>query len=250
LPDGSILVGGHAPIDQGYGGTGNAAPLDTLGFAHNLKDPSFERFFPPYLYAGARPKLNASQAHATWGGTLQAEIAPGSAAIDHFVLTRLPSQTHITDADARTVILGAGRRSGNSVSLTMPSNRAALTPGYYYLFAISPKGVPSVATIVQVADPHYYTGASSATPVDLATQAYRSSSVGNVSAVSLPAGPPRAAKHTATSPASTDAKLATDVTIPASKPVAPARSSQTWLIVVAALMGAVLTKRIWSLARR
>src|SRR5439155_899481 len=41
LPDGSILVGGHAPINQGYGGTGNALPLDQLGFAHNLKDPSF-----------------------------------------------------------------------------------------------------------------------------------------------------------------------------------------------------------------
>ncbi|HLW18523.1 MAG TPA: galactose oxidase-like domain-containing protein [Actinomycetota bacterium] len=250
LPDGSILVGGHAPINQGYGGTGNALPLDTLGFAHNLKDPSFERFFPPYLYAGPRPELNASQAHATWGGTLHAEIAPGSAAIDHFVLTRLPAQTHITDADARTVILGAGQRSGNSVSLNIPNNRAALTPGFYYLFAISPKGVPSVATIVQIADPHYYTGASSATPVDLATQAYRSSSTGTVSAVSLPATSSRAAKHTATSPASTDAKLATDAAVPASKPVAPARSSQGWLIVVAALMGAVLTKRIWSLARR
>ena len=227
-----------------------AAPLDQLGFAHNLKDPSFERFSPPYLFAGARPELNASQAHATWGGTLQAEIAPTSGPIDHFVLTRLPAQTHITDADARTVILGAGERSGNSVSLSIPNNRDALTPGFYYLFAISPKGVPSVATIVQITDPHYYTAASTAHPVNLTPQDYRTSSIGNVTAASLPSHATRSAKKTATSPASTDAKLASDVAIPAGKPVSPAGSSQPWLIVIVAVMGAVLTRRIWALARR
>ena len=250
LPDGSILVGGHAPINQGYGGTGNAMPLDQLGFAHNLKDPSFERFYPPYLYAGPRPKLNASQAHATWGGTLHAQIASGSAPIDHFVLTRLPAQTHITDADARTIILGAGRRDGSSVSLSIPNNRAAVTPGFYYLFGISPKGVPSVATIVQVADRHYFTGASSATPVGIATQKLRTSSAGSITAVQQPASAPRAAKKNAAARVSTEANLASDVTVPASKPIAPARSSQAWMIVLIALMGAVLTRRIWSLARR
>jgi len=253
LPDGSILVGGHAPINQGYGGTGNSLPLDQLGFVHNLKDPSFERFYPPYLFADPhtpRPRLNASQAHATWGETLRAEIAPGSGPIDHFVLSRLPAQTHITDADARTVILGAGTRNGSSVTLNIPRNRALLPPGFYYLFGISPKGVPSVATIVQVADPHYYTGASSATPVGLVTQKLRTSSAGAIKTVQVPVTT-RAAKKTAqTAALGTDATLATDVAIPASSPVAPAGSSQTWLIVVVAVMGAVLTRRIWSLARR
>ena len=250
LPDGSILVGGHAPVNQGYGGTGNALPLDQLGFVHNLKDPSFERFYPPYLYAGPRPALSASQQHATWGGTLQAEVAQGSAAIDHFVLSRLPSQTHITDADARTIILGKGTRNGRSVSLHIPSNRALVTPGFYYLFAISPKGVPSVATIVQITDPKYFTGTNSATPVNLAVQAIRASSAGTIKSVRLPASASNAAKQSASTAAAGETKLATDVTIPASKPITPTRSSQPWLIVVIALMGAVLTKRIWSLARR
>jgi hypothetical protein len=242
-------VGGHAPINQGYGGTGTSLPLDQLGFVHNLKDPSFERFYPPYLYAGARPQLSASQAHTTWGSTLQAEIAPGSAAIDHFVLSRLPSQTHITDADARTVILGAGTRNGSSVSLNIPRNRALLPPGFYYLFGISPKGVPSVATIVQVADPHYYTGASSAKPIGLVSQQLRASSAGAIKTVQVPVTT-RAAKKTAqTAALGTNANLASDVAIPASTPVTRS-SSQAWLIVVVAVMGAVLTRRIWSLARR
>ncbi len=249
LPDGSVLVGGHAPVNQGYGGTGNALPLDKLGFVHNLKDPSFERFFPPYLYAGARPVIQHSDNAATWGDTLHVVLGDG-APVDHFVLTRLPAQTHITDADARTVILGAGARDGNSVQLTIPTNRAAVTPGYYYLFGISSKGVPSVATIVQIADSQYLQTPSANFPVNLDTQALRASSAGSIAPVSAPAGATRTAKRSATAPSSAETTLETDVATPASTPVAPARSSQTWLIVVAALMGAVLTRKIWSLARR
>jgi hypothetical protein len=250
LPDGSILVGGHAPINQGYGGTGNSLPLDQLGFVHNLKDPSFERFYPPYLYAdnGRRPSLRSSQAHTTWGGTLEAQIAPGSETIDHFVLSRLPAQTHITDADARTILLGKGQRSGSSVSLSIPNNRALLPPGFYYLFAISPKGVPSVATIVQVAEQKYFTGASSARPVDLVNQPFRKSSVGTINAVNAPATPARAAKRSATAPAATEANLASDVAVPANAPAS--RASQAWMLAITALMGAALTRRIWTLARR
>jgi len=64
------------------------------------------------------------------------------------------------------------------------------------------------------------------------------------------ASAPRAAKKTAAAPVSTEANLASDVTVPTGKPIAPARSSQAWMIVLIALMGAVLTRRIWSLARR
>jgi hypothetical protein len=251
LPDGSILVGGHAPINQGYGGTGNALPLNQLGFAQNLKDPSFERFYPPYLYAGPRPRLLSSQKHATWGGTLETQIAPGSTPVDHFVLTRLPAQTHITDADARTIILGKGQRNGSSVHLQIPNNPAAVTPGFYYLFGISSKGVPSVATIVQIATPKYFTGSGIATPVTLATQAYRSSAA-TVTAVEQPAAVAKAAKKAASQPVTAAAKsgLATDVVVPVSKPVAPARASEPWLIVLSALMGAILVRRIRTLARR
>ena len=248
LPDGSILVGGHAPIDQGYGGTGNAAPLDQLGFAHNLKDPSFERFSPPYLFAGPRPVITQSEDQATWGDKLHVVLGDG-APVDHFVLSRLPAQTHITDADARTVILGAGERDGNQVQLSIPTNRAAVTPGFYYLFGISPKGVPSVATIVQIADTQYLTGRTAVLPVNLTAQEFRGSTATTQSA-SQAAATTRAAKKSATTPAIADPKVANDVAAPVSTSKAPAHSSQTWLIALVALMGAVLTRRIWSLARR
>ena len=252
LPDGSVLVGGHAPLNQLNGGQGNSLPLDQLGFSHNLKDPSFERFYPPYLYAGPRPSILSSQKHATWGETLEVQKDPNSpASIDHFVLSRLPAQTHITDADARTIILN-GTDQGSSIKLSIPKNRALTTPGFYYLFAMSKKGVPSQATIVQIADKKFFQGSGPATPVDLAQQGYRSAS-DNVKAAQLPVGLAKAAKKAASSqPVSAAAKipLATEVVAQASKPIAPARATQPWLIVLTALMGAILVRRIRILARR
>ena len=256
LPDGSVLVGGHAPVNQGYGGTGNSLPLDQLGFVHNLKDPSFERFSPPYLFAGPRPKLVTADGGATWGDTLHVVIAPESstvAPVDHFVLTRLPAQTHITDADARTIILGKGTRNGNSVSLAIPDNRAAVTPGFYYLFGISPAGVPSVAAIVQIANSQYLpTGDTQVSPIHLTAQEFRGGT--GASTTSQPAAAAQTAKKAASSsqPATRAAgvALAGDVALPAGTPLAPAPSSRTWLIVIAGLMIAIVGRRVYVAARR
>lgn len=256
LPDGSILVGGHAPIDQGYGGTGNAAPLDTLGFAQNLKDPSFERFYPPYLYAGPRPVLQHSDGQATWGDTLHVVLGSDSAPVDRFVLTRLPAQTHITDADARTVILGPGSRDGNSVSLTVPNNRAAVTPGFYYLFGISSKGVPSVATIVQITDPKYFLDTNTEVkPVLLAAQEPRSAggAASTTSSASTPAGAARAARNAASSQPSAVAPATNAWMNFVGLPIGVSSKAATrplWVMVLAGLMIAIVGRGLYAYARR
>jgi hypothetical protein len=250
LPDGSILVGGHAPINQLLGGQAQNFDGRPLGLAYNFHDPSFERFYPPYLYAGPRPSILTSQAHTTWGSALHVQADPNSdAPIDHFVISRLPSQTHITDADARTIILGRGQRSGSSISLTIPSNRSVVTPGFYYLFGISSKGVPSEATIIQIADPDYYIGASTVTPVPLVHQAYRTSSSAAVNTVKQPTALNKAAKRSSAL-AAAPAAVTNDTASPVTKtPVKPAHSSQAATIVITAVMGAVLVRRIRTLAR-
>lgn len=149
LPDGSVLIGGHAPINEG---NGNANPNnDEMGLNNNLRDPSFERFFPPYLYRGARPELKTAPTAAHNGGSITATIEPGSEPITKMVLTRLPSPTHTTDADARTVEVGfTTAESGVSLTTTALPGASVLPPGYYYLFALSASGVPSIAKIVRV----------------------------------------------------------------------------------------------------
>ena len=238
LPDGSILVAGHAPINQGYGASGAAS---TIGGANGFKDPSFERVFPPYLYAGPRPVIQTGDKHGTWGGTLHM-TTNGGAAIAKIVLSRLPSVTHTTDADARTVELpGFTQGSGASISAQIPSDRNVLPPGYYYTFAMSAAGVPSVATVVQIGDPADYAGGWNATPVNM-TDAWTPAA----SAPVLPAGLPRfAAKSAPASIAVTATEPRTTATVAqAARSAVPAGKSATpWLITLGALMGAVLLRR-------
>jgi hypothetical protein len=148
LKDGSILLGGHSPINQGYGGAStNADDLSGDMVASNLRDPSFQRYYPPYLSAGPRPEIDTISASEASAGDV-VELGLSGAATSEVVLSRLPAQTHVTDADARTIKLDA-TISGATASFEIPGN-TVVPPGYYYVFANSDLGVPSVAKIINV----------------------------------------------------------------------------------------------------
>lgn len=148
LKDGSVLLGGHAPINQGYGGANtNFDDLSNGMVNSNLRDPSFERYYPPYLNAGPRPVLDSVSATTVSNGD-SIDVTTSGADATEFVLSRLPSQTHATDADARTVKLNATGADG-SFSFDVPGS-TVVPPGYYYLFAISADGVPSIASTINV----------------------------------------------------------------------------------------------------
>jgi hypothetical protein len=143
LPDGRVLVGGHAPIPTLY--TKN---LDLPGpFSPNHRDPSFEIFSPPYLFRGPRPTMTAAPSSIGWGHTITI-ATPDAARIDHAALVRNTAVTHLTDGDQRTLILPVVSRTPGTVTLAEPPDAALAPAGPYLLFldATSAKGlVPSVA---------------------------------------------------------------------------------------------------------
>ena len=96
LPDGRVLVGGHAPISTLY-------LNDTTvpgGFApHDGRDPSFEIYSPPYLFKGKRPKIEDAPDRVHYGKTFEVETDGGAGGVNSVVLVRNPSVTHLIDAD-------------------------------------------------------------------------------------------------------------------------------------------------------
>ena len=90
-----------------------------------------------------------------YSGTI--EVATRDAAdIDHAVLVRNTSVTHLVDGDQRTVVLPVVSRSDGSVELAAPPSPAVAPPGPYLLFLDkkSDKGlIPSVAAQVFVGGP-------------------------------------------------------------------------------------------------
>ena len=150
LPDGRVLVGGHAPITTMYG-----APRTVPGgFSPNDRhDPTFELYSPPYLWRGPRPVIKSAPAYVRHGGTLTigADLAGG--VLEKVVLVRNTSLTHLIDGDQRSVELRILKTSGRAITVAAPPGGEVAPPGPYMLFVVT-RGddglVPSTARQVFV----------------------------------------------------------------------------------------------------
>jgi hypothetical protein len=127
LPDGRVLSAG-----QDYG---------------SMQDYG-EIYSPPYLFKGARPTISSAPSTAAYGSTLSIGSAQATG-IRSVSLIRPGSVTHDLDTEQRMVPLSF-TASGSTISVTVPTNRNLLPPGYYMLFIVDGNGVPSVARWVRV----------------------------------------------------------------------------------------------------
>ncbi|MGQ0624938.1 MAG: galactose oxidase-like domain-containing protein [Sporichthyaceae bacterium] len=150
LPDGRVLVGGHAPISTLYGPPTDAFK-DNLGMAPGYADSSFQIFSPPNLFWGKRPVIKAVDPTVKTGRLLNVKVdRPGD--ISSIRLMRNASVTHLVDGDQRNVELEIVKRTAKGVQVRLPGSNL-LPPGPYMLFAHtdSKRGeIPSVARQVFV----------------------------------------------------------------------------------------------------
>jgi hypothetical protein len=145
LPDGRVLVAGHAPINTGYGGASDFGK-DNLGLTAPESDPTFSIYSPPYLFRGDRPVINAVNPAVPYDGLLTIKTTYAND-ISTVALVRNPSTTHLVDGDQRTVDVPVVSRTADSVTVAIPGD-TVLPPGPYMLFVnrSTPKGeIPSVS---------------------------------------------------------------------------------------------------------
>jgi len=147
LPDGRVLVGGHAPIPTLYG-----AHQTLPGFSPNEgRDPTFEIYSPPYLFRGPRPEIVRADTSLAFGERTSIVTNVDASRISRVVLVRNPSVTHLVDGDQRTVELRVAARNGRTLLVDPPPNGNVAPPGPYMLFVIeegSEGPVPSEAAQV------------------------------------------------------------------------------------------------------
>jgi hypothetical protein len=136
LPDATVWIAGSNP-------------------ARGTWESHMESYQPAYLFtrdgnnnliAATRPTISNAPANITWGGPF-AVSTPDAANISQAVLLRPGSSTHAFDFDQRLVGMSFTAGSG-SLTVTAPPNSKIAPPGYYMLFLINNKGVPSVASFV------------------------------------------------------------------------------------------------------
>ncbi|HJP66822.1 MAG TPA: galactose oxidase-like domain-containing protein [Actinomycetota bacterium] len=148
LPDGRVLVGGHAPLPLLY------SHHQTLpgGFARNFRDPSFEIYSPPYLFRGPRPVIDLAPGTLGYGEQITIDT-PNASAVERVALIRNTAVTHLVDGDQRAVVLQVTGRTSNRITVATPPTGAVAPPGPYLLFLVAPGDggpVPSVARQVFV----------------------------------------------------------------------------------------------------
>jgi hypothetical protein len=139
LPDGRVMIAGHAPIPTGYGNV-----MDVPGVpgvregSNNHHDASFQIYEPPY-WGKARPSIAGVDRAVTRGKVLRIKTRDAQT-IAQVVLMRNTAQTHLVDGDARTVSVPIVARNKGSVDVLLPASGAVLPSGPYLLFINQNKG--------------------------------------------------------------------------------------------------------------
>lgn len=137
LPDGRVFSGGGGQCGSGC----SANHLDA------------QILTPPYLLnadgsAATRPAITSAPATGSLGGTIS--VTTGSPVMS-FVLMRSGSVTHTVNNDQRRVPIAIDSTSGpTSYVLRIPTDPGIALPGYYMLFALDGRGVPSVAAQIRI----------------------------------------------------------------------------------------------------
>ncbi|WP_239117578.1 discoidin domain-containing protein [Paractinoplanes ferrugineus] len=108
-------------------------------------------FTPPYLLtaegtAATRPTITTAPTTAANGATIN--VKTGSA-VTAFSIVRMGTATHSVDTDQRRLSLVPTAANGG-YNLTIPADKGIAVPGYWMLFALDAKGVPSVAKIIKI----------------------------------------------------------------------------------------------------
>ena len=142
MPDGRVLVGGHAPISTAY-----LSNIAVPGANPNPdRDPTFEIYEPPYLFAGHRPTITGAPDTLGYGSTIRI-ATPDAASLDSVVMMRNSAVTHLVDGDQRAVKLPVVRRTPGAVFVKAPPRPEVAPAGPYLLFLnqkVNGRTVPSV----------------------------------------------------------------------------------------------------------
>jgi hypothetical protein len=138
LPDGRVLSAGS--------GQPSATGL--------TDDYTAEIFSPPYLFnvdgtLATRPTITGAPTLVTYGQAFTVQT-PVPASVSKVTWISLGSVTHSYNENQHALQLSFAAGGASAITVNAPARAALAPPGYYLLFIVDNRGVPSVARIVRV----------------------------------------------------------------------------------------------------
>ncbi|GAB2604607.1 hypothetical protein Aab01nite_78320 [Paractinoplanes abujensis] len=136
LADGRVITLGSDPL------------YDETGKNPGSFEKRIEVYSPPYLFQGERPVITGGPATVRRGATVT--FGTDSKNVRRARLVRPSAVTHVVDVDQRSVAVDITPTEGG-LAISIPQRKGLVPSGWYMLFLVDDKGVPSVARWVQVA---------------------------------------------------------------------------------------------------
>ncbi|MCC6613454.1 MAG: DUF1929 domain-containing protein [Anaerolineae bacterium] len=133
LPDGRVLSAGTTPLER----------IETR----------MEVYSPYYLFRGQRPVINSSPDTLAYGEAFEVGYTCEEGELARAVLIRPGSATHAFDMNQRYVEVEITARADHSLTITAPRDVHVAPPGYYMLFLLNDRDVPSEAKFVRLPVP-------------------------------------------------------------------------------------------------
>jgi Domain of unknown function (DUF1929) len=140
LPDGRVVAASGNP-DKG-----GAVQWGEDKFNEELR---LEVYSPPYLFRGPRPTITAVPNSCAYGQTITIQ-SPQAGDIRWVHLMRPCATTHSFDSDQRLVEMNIASKDAGTIQAALTNNPNIAPPGWYMLFLVDQKGVPSVSSWVKV----------------------------------------------------------------------------------------------------
>jgi hypothetical protein len=132
LPDARVVISGHT---------------EHWNPGHGIEETTLDVYSPPYLFNGPRPTIESAPSKMFYGEQHDITITGNAGSV---ALLRAGSSTHTKNMDQRYVGLLL-QYEDNRLVVTAPSSGAVAPAGYYMLFVVNPRGVPSIAKWVLIA---------------------------------------------------------------------------------------------------
>lgn len=130
MPDGRVLTSGSNP-------------------SRRNDEKRIEIYHPPYLFRGPRPCIEQAPEKVTLGRSFTVHLS-NAAGIKWISLIKPMATTHSYDSEQRLVDIEFRRSGVCRLNAHMPANPNLVPPGWYMLFVVNRRGVPSVANWIHV----------------------------------------------------------------------------------------------------
>jgi hypothetical protein len=108
-----------------------------------------EVFYPPYFFRGPRPQILLLPSVIRYAETFDVTVSDENQVINA-VLIRPAAVTHTNDMDQRCIYLTIVDRNQNQIILRSPSDATVAPLGYYMLFILNERHVPSVGRFLRI----------------------------------------------------------------------------------------------------